>query len=1087
MATDTKQTLNLRKRTTTSSRKSCKQSWLSSIALSTLLVTFPLLLTPQSHAAKYAFTAEKSLKVEIQNDGGSGAFVRPTPRSGSTGGGGGGTRGIQPFNFSTGSSNSGSPAAAIENTFDRVTNTITNPTSPLFTPPDTSAFTAKMFEATREFNATGDLGGVSRQLARQTGVNTTIARRLIENTAGGVLSSTAAGQLLAGSQQSATARVVGNGLDALDVMQHQGVSFSRIQNLGATMGDSINRGFVEQLDQAVNATGALIARGGVSAQSAASFLDTTMLRVGENAIPPRAFGTAMNFVQGGGVTQQGLNWATGAISSSGGALGIGTLASPMRAVNSVCGSIAGGSCGNIVDLASGITNAELSSILPIGTGSEIFTNLNRQIGLGLSGPALGLQIDALTSGANLLNSGGLSLDAFKQGAQILGDFPDAGGMVQNVFGAVDEIGFNSFANINGFTDSAFSAIRNGAGGQITALTNALGTGNLSIASAQKLTSALRNGPLSLANANGVIAGLGSAAGEAFNSLGTLNDLGGQLTSVVAGARGVQAQVLSGVNSLSTLTAGAANIDQITGSLLGQFDVSSLSFVGGSMPQSVQAIIGDAPIPGLNGASLPDIMAGNVPLQNLGLSPKQVEAAVQNFASGQVEALTNAAGGLLPNGGVAGIAGGNAVSNVFGSSVKHIEGSGGQKGCGSGCCGCVGEACGQYFETKAHIEEEFRKHRVWLATTFFRENLLPAMMRMAEQLTVVAVQQVEQIGRFLDAKHQLESQRILQQLTARAHRDYTPSEGLCVVGTHARGLALSEADVELSARAIASRAMSRQLRHGNSISSGKGSGVNDPNSRLQQYWSTYCHPADNSNSGVKDLCKSTDSSKRNMDIDYTRAIETPLTFDMDFTPDGSGGAGSSGGDNKSATPSDVDVFAISSNLYGTEVPTVDGPSLSMTGGEQSEEAASDYLRVRSVIAKRSVAINSFASITAMKVKGTLEGAEFLKATMKDLGYKDDDIKATIGEQPSYFAQMEILTKKLYQSPNFYTQLYDKPVNVARKGAALQAIGLMQDRDIYRSLLRSEAILSILLENALIKEQKRINASIQQINNPSDNQE
>jgi len=69
-------------------------------------------------------------------------------------------------------------------------------------------------------------------------------------------------------------------------------------------------------------------------------------------------------------------------------------------------------------------------------------------------------------------------------------------------------------------------------------------------------------------------------------------------------------------------------------------------------------------------------------------------------------------------------------------------------------------------------------------------------------------------------------------------------------------------------------------------------------------------------------------------------------------------------------------------------------------------------------------------------------------------------------------MEILTKKLYQSPKFYSDLYDKPANVLRKDVAIQAAELMQKRDIYRSLLRSEITLATMLETALLSEQENL---------------
>ena len=79
---------------------------------------------------------------------------------------------------------------------------------------------------------------------------------------------------------------------------------------------------------------------------------------------------------------------------------------------------------------------------------------------------------------------------------------------------------------------------------------------------------------------------------------------------------------------------------------------------------------------------------------------------------------------------------------------------------------------------------------------------------------------------------------------------------------------------------------------------------------------------------------------------------------------------------------------------------------------------------------------------------------------------------LGKNPSYDAQMEVLTKKIFQDSEFYIDTYDKPSNVARQEVAIQAIELMQKRDLYRSFLRSEIIASVMLETALLEEQDRI---------------
>ena len=67
--------------------------------------------------------------------------------------------------------------------------------------------------------------------------------------------------------------------------------------------------------------------------------------------------------------------------------------------------------------------------------------------------------------------------------------------------------------------------------------------------------------------------------------------------------------------------------------------------------------------------------------------------------------------------------------------------------------------------------------------------------------------------------------------------------------------------------------------------------------------------------------------------------------------------------------------------------------------------------------------------------------------------------------SYLAMLEILTKKVFQNPNFYANLYDTPANVERKAAALDAFDIMLDRAIYKSQLRREMAMSVLLSTSV----------------------
>ena len=85
--------------------------------------------------------------------------------------------------------------------------------------------------------------------------------------------------------------------------------------------------------------------------------------------------------------------------------------------------------------------------------------------------------------------------------------------------------------------------------------------------------------------------------------------------------------------------------------------------------------------------------------------------------------------------------------------------------------------------------------------------------MASQFDAVMVHQVYIIGKFFDAKHQLETQRIFQTMMSLAHKDYMPSEGICEIGTNVRSLATSQRRGDLVKLGYSKRVMDRQMRTG----------------------------------------------------------------------------------------------------------------------------------------------------------------------------------------------------------------------------------------------------------------------------------
>ena len=380
---------------------------------------------------------------------------------------------------------------------------------------------------------------------------------------------------------------------------------------------------------------------------------------------------------------------------------------------------------------------------------------------------------------------------------------------------------------------------------------------------------------------------------------------------------------------------------------------------------------------------------------------------------------------------------------------------------------------------AFVTSQFNIHENWIETVLWNQNLLPALRAMADQLSAVATQQTMAVGMFFDAKHQMETQRVLQTIRARAHKDYHPSNGVCEFGSSIRSLAASERRAEMNAHVMSQRSQDRLLGNANvAASSGEDGDIGEVSptnqyGRLGQYAEKFCDTMDN-DAGLDVLCANpapagaADQQRANKDIDYVRAVEYPWTLNVDFT-------------DNTLTEEEEEILALSNNLYSQNVfRRLDATLLNKDSGgdrEQYTSARGSYLDARAIVAKLSVAENSFNAITSMKSAGTAGSREFLENILEELGVDPttgppDDVLRLLGMDdadnpigPSYYAQMEVLTKKIYQNPDFYTNLYDKPANVERKKVAMQAIGLIQKFDLFKSYLRNEANLSVLLELAV----------------------
>ncbi len=363
-------------------------------------------------------------------------------------------------------------------------------------------------------------------------------------------------------------------------------------------------------------------------------------------------------------------------------------------------------------------------------------------------------------------------------------------------------------------------------------------------------------------------------------------------------------------------------------------------------------------------------------------------------------------------------------------------------------------------TRQLIDQNFDDQEAWLLERWLNA-MTPQLMLMAEHFVSLAMDQALIIGTFFDGREEMSTQRLINRLNAEAQRDYQPSIGVCIMGTNIRSLAAAERRADYNRYAMSQRSQDRQMGHRNALGS---DGMHyDLKSRLAQYKARYCDALQNTGRLANFCNVSAPVATRNRDIDYAGLVDRPNTMNIDFT-------------DAAATDDETDVFALADNLYANNLMT-----RISEGTFDRAINRHKLLDLRSIVAKRSVAENSFYSIIGMKSLGSLaaagsassgDTAEYMKVILRQLGVADPDMARLLGNNPSYYSQMNVLTKMVFQRPSFYTDLYDTGPNIERKSTTLTAIQLMQNFDLWESYLRQEAMLSVWLELDLKKYQDNV---------------
>ncbi len=385
-----------------------------------------------------------------------------------------------------------------------------------------------------------------------------------------------------------------------------------------------------------------------------------------------------------------------------------------------------------------------------------------------------------------------------------------------------------------------------------------------------------------------------------------------------------------------------------------------------------------------------------------------------------------------------------------------------------CCTCTSVAfapCCDTTTTAQYISDAFDDIRDYITDDLYNNVAENDYKKLAGQLTSMWMLQGVMIGGFYDAQAHSTAMLELQKLTAATMPKYTPSRAVCQFGTLAKSLPASDLRAKTNQLALSEIALSRHLgTYNNMASAGRGQ---DMSNRILNYISTFCNTIESGEALIKFCATPAPSSERfNHDIDYTRTLAVPETINMDMT-------------NATVTKPENDIISLGHNLYGHMQITqrLDDDLL------DTQEGQAILPLIRSINAKRSLAENSYNAIAGMKAAGSGASRTYIRSVLTNLGMSAGDMDrymasagATPGpavtNNPSYSAQMDILTKRVYQDPGFYVNLMDTPTNVSRQTASMEGLELMQGRDIFSSMSRSEMLLAVLVEMEAIKLQSNV---------------
>jgi len=366
------------------------------------------------------------------------------------------------------------------------------------------------------------------------------------------------------------------------------------------------------------------------------------------------------------------------------------------------------------------------------------------------------------------------------------------------------------------------------------------------------------------------------------------------------------------------------------------------------------------------------------------------------------------------------------------------------------------------EMRTHITNEFTAQKKYVHELFIK-YVITFLQQISRDYNLSLQQISVADGGFVDASEQMASQRVMQEKMGDALKRNQPSTNICAVGTNVGKLAQAQEAQTIAMSALNQNMMSRLLgTTGSSAAEGEQA---DRRARAKAISEDYCNPNDN-NGGLGAACSKTETDeKTNQDIDISQMLHQSDTLRLDFT-------------GEADDTDNAGVMALFSNMFSNKAPFRMSEAMLKNPGNLPK-----LLDQRAAILKHSVAAAPFMQAVGQMASTPTASTEYMSGVMKGLGIGDDEIiKKELGENPSYKAQMNFLTKKMLQDPSFYVGLQDSPENAARQEVALMAVDQMQRYDTLQVYLSSEMALSALVATELRKQQglvqKRIDDLVSQ---------